>query len=451
MTFDWITSPVSADAPCGADLWEEDDPQYSDYYFDATDRLPEADDYVKLGLALGEGAKAPDTIFDPASVNLKTELGEIDALLQRTRDTRLLVLRTQWCVLAGNIAEAATSVAAMADLIEAFPEEAFPSLEDGTRDRLDAINDLGSVGAMILPLRYLDIASSGASRRRFMVINGEATPHDGEDDLNIDTMKADMKALAEEVAQDHEALSAFLEGIGRIEAACQTSPKPHKPQLDQLKAEINAVLEVIAQVNPKLAPTDAKKDATVEEDKKGETPQTSVPVKAATKVASHDEARMRLIAAEGYFGRNEPSSATVLLVAQARLLIGKSLIDAFDILMPNTAAQAKVDFISDNGFALAHGQLRALADQVQVAEPIPASPPVVDTENDAESENVPMHAPPAQVVVTTAAEAVAEIMAVETYFRAVEKSSPIPTLLSRARSYVGKDFETLLKEFVPPL
>ncbi|PJI84248.1 type VI secretion system protein ImpA [Yoonia maricola] len=442
MSLDWIKTPISEDAPCGIDLWEEDDPQYSDYYFDATDRLPEGDDYVKLGLALGEGAKNPDVIFDPKFVDLKSELGQIDALLQRTRDIRLLVLRTQWCVLAGKIADAATSMNALADLIDAFPMQAFPNLDDGTRDRLDAINDLGAIGAMILPLRYLDIANSGASRRRFMVCNGEATPHDGEDDLSVEIMKADMVALAEEVALEHSALVAFRSAIERIEAACAASPKPHKPQLDQVKAEIDAVLNVIAEANPKLAPETDEKDKKPVDGAPAQA-NTVAPVQAASKVASHDEARARLMATEAYFGRNEPSSAAVLLVTQARLLIGKTLVDAFDILMPNTAAQAKVDFIADNGFALSHGQLRALADQVQVADTDPAEP--------ADGADMQAQVVPAPVVVNTAAEAVAEMMAVESYFRAVEKSSPIPTLLARARSFVGKDFEALLKELVPPL
>ena len=90
---------------------------------------------------------------------------------------------------------------------------------------------------------------------------------------------------------------------------------------------------------------------------------------------------------------------------------------------------------------MSHGQLRALADAVHVGDaPIP--------QPDEPAEAV---LPADPIVVTTAAEAGSQIMSVECYFRAGEKSSPIPTLLARARSYIGKDFETLLREFVPPL
>ena len=103
MSLDWITTPVTQDAPGGPDLWMDDDPEFSEYYFDAQGRLPEADDYVKLGLEMGSGGKAEDQIFDPKSVDLKAELATIDGLLKRTRDVRLLTLRAQWGACCTNL------------------------------------------------------------------------------------------------------------------------------------------------------------------------------------------------------------------------------------------------------------------------------------------------------------------------------------------------------------
>ncbi|MEO0764282.1 MAG: type VI secretion system ImpA family N-terminal domain-containing protein, partial [Pseudomonadota bacterium] len=178
---------------------------------------------------MGSGGKAEDQIFDPKSVNLTAELATIDALLKRTRDARLLTLRAQWSVLAGNMETMAESIVAMADLLEAMPEDAHPGLDDGPADRLEAINDLTQVGAMILPLRYYDIANSGASRRRMMVCNGDVTPHDGEDDLSIDDMVANLIDRGEETENVHGHLSTVLEAISRIQTACLTASKPHTP------------------------------------------------------------------------------------------------------------------------------------------------------------------------------------------------------------------------------
>lgn len=496
MTLDWITTALSEDAPAGPDLWETDDPAFNEYYFDATARLPEADDYAKIGLAMGDDNKLPDSVFDPKSVLFTREATHIDGMLKRSRDLRLLALRAQWSMLAGEIDETAASVTAMADVLEEIPIAVHPVIDGTPRERLEAINDLCAVGAMILPLRYLDIGGTGTSRRRMMVARGEMTAHDGEDDLSIDAMIGAISKSRDSVTQTHAALTAFRAAVTRIEIACLSHPTPHTPQLKKLSDEIEAVLAIIVEAEPDFdaSPKDmAAEGAGTTSDATGAGEEVAPSVSIATEVKSHDEARRRLTAVETYFGTNEPSSAAVLLVTQSRLLIGKSLVDAFDILMPESAQRAAVDFISDSGFKLAHQQLRELADQVLVegtAPPAfidaPSPPESVEeeapregtdrTETDVDPENTGLRDQPAEdaelesasvpqqtqapvmssatapsFYVADAGVASSQILAVETYFRAKERSSPIPMLLARARSYIGKDFETLLKELVPKI
>ncbi|MEM6758940.1 MAG: type VI secretion system ImpA family N-terminal domain-containing protein [Pseudomonadota bacterium] len=520
MSLDWIRDPISDDAPAGADLWEDGDAEFDEYYFDALGRLPETDDYVKLGRAMSGSNKLPDEIFDPKSVDLKAELSAIDGLLKRTRDTRLITLRALWSALAGNVEELANSLEAMADVIEEMPNDVHPGFADGPRDRLESINDLTQMGAMILPLRYYNIAGSGASRRRIMVCNGDVTPHDGEDDLSIDSMLADLAHNSEEAEAAHGFLTRARDALARIETGCLTCSTPHTPQLNTLKSELGAVIDVINSANPELASDDSD-DADAEDGTAAAATPGSpgmVPAPVVTEVKDHEEARKRLIAVETYFGLKEPSSAAVLLVTQARLLIGKSLIDAFDTLAPMTSDRSKVEFIADNGFQLAHQQLRNLADQVLIEEveepepepepyvppapepepepePVPEPEPELDaaaegdgeapiaeevadtdatvtdegevaeteelqSEAEPEPEPEPEPAPPPAPVeppkpevfiVRDQAAATAQIQAVESYFRAVERSSPVPMLLQRARTYIGKDFESLLREFVPEM
>jgi len=47
------------------------------------------------------------------------------------------------------------------------------------------------------------------------------------------------------------------------------------------------------------------------------------------------------------------------------------------------------------------------------------------------------------------ASAAVAIRSVEDYVRRVERSSPIPTLLSRARSYLDRDFQSIIDELIP--
>lgn len=522
MTLEWIADPVSDDAPCGEDLFENDDAAYAEYYFDAVDRLPEADDYVRLGMETGPGSRTPDTIFDPNSVDLKSELGTIDALLQRSRDVRLLTLRAQWCALAANPDGFLETLGAMADLLEARVEEAHPSLADGPRDRLDALNDLNAMGAVIQPLRYLDLGNTGSSLRRIRVARGELTPHDGEDDLLADTLVSALSKGGEEVEQVHQQLLDIKAVLRRIATACLDCDKPHTPQFGVLETELDAIIALLGEANPDLtaaAESDVEEgDATASDAPAASgAPGETVFVKPATEVLDHEDARLRLVGVETYFGRHEPSSAAVLLVTQARLLIGKSLVEAFDALMPDAAPRSKVTFVGDMGFQLSHATLTRLAGEIQVetypdddtvapveapaepepepvAEDAPADDPVETQEMPAEegsegtesedaetsepakrslddvlaeieaaqaeeAKKAPVKDTPSKVQsqesrpnfykVANAAEASAQVLAVESFFRAVEKSSPIPILLARARSYIGKDFESLMKEIVP--
>jgi type VI secretion system protein ImpA len=451
MTIDWITTPVSEDAPAGPDLMETVDPAFDDYYFNAVGRLPEAQDYVRIGMKPEGGHATPDRIFDPKSVKLAAELKNIDALLQRSRDLRLLTLRTQWAVLAGNLETAVDSVTAMADLLEAMPEEAHPIVDGDTRDRLEAINDLQQMGAMILPLRYLDLLSTGTSLRRIMVVRGEATAHDGEHDLDEADMMTNLLDQGEELEGLRDQVQGFLDALTRITAACEGHSTRHSPQLSGVANELTRILTVIGEAEPSLSGAPAAAALPTGDGPEGDAPPrpaasaaetVQVALRPATEVTSHEDAKNRLIAVETYFHRKEPSSATLLLVTQSRLLIGKSLIDAFDTLMPSVADQAKVHFRPESGFQLAHDKLRDLADQAG-SESLPDPEPEEDDGSDP-----PIPAPPPPRI-TNATEAANQIKVVEAYFRAVEKSSPIPMLLARANAYVGKDFETLMKEFIP--
>jgi type VI secretion system protein ImpA len=477
MSIDWISAPISEEFPAGADLAAEDDAAFDEYFYDSAGRLPEELDFFRPGMEVG-GKKSPDIFFDPKSVDLNEELTQIDALLKRSKDIRLLTLRAQWSILAGDLENCVASVEGMATVLKDFPDTAYPLIDGGPADRLEQINDLSANGPMILPLQYLELANSGASLRSFRVAKGEARPNDGEEDLILDQLIRSLAGAGEDLEKVDDRMRRFKTALTDITSACLGNSTPHTPKVKTLSGEIDAILAVLAEANPSLTKIDDVEDSSTGADTNA-APSTGaggakVFVKPATDVKDHADAKKRLIAVETYFGQNEPSSATVLLVTQARLLIGKSLIDAFDVLMPNSSPRAVVNFSPATDFKLAHAQLRTLANEVEIEESLlpPAIEEVVQVEEveeqsavaedmedaieatDAEQASEPPAktaepAEPANHIVSNPAEATAQIQVVETYFRAFEKSSPVPLLLSRARTYIGKDFETLMKELIP--
>ena len=91
MKVEELLKPISADAPCGEDLLAVDDPDFVDYYFNVEERLPTSYFNVLRG-----------TLFDPKSVDHKAETAQIEPLLKRSRDLRLLGIEAKFQILAGR-------------------------------------------------------------------------------------------------------------------------------------------------------------------------------------------------------------------------------------------------------------------------------------------------------------------------------------------------------------
>ena len=504
MSLDWVSKPLAGDSPAGPDLWELDDPEYSDYYFSALDRIDIT--YVKLGMDSA-------TVFDPAHVDLKSELSSIDALLKRSRDLRLLSLRARWAMLAGKLQTCVESVEAMADLMVTIPEDVLPTLEHGPADRLDALNDLAHQETMLQPLRHQNLAGTPTTYRLVTVARGDMTPREDEQDLDLGTLMGELSFAKEETEEERQVIKRFRNALHQISGAVTSGPKPQFEPLDRLLSDILALLDAAV---PDQTPPETP--ATESPEPTAEAPRTvapaMVPAPPQTEIKSQQEAAARLRAVEQYFRHFEPSSAALLLVTQSRMLVGKSLIEAFEVLMPDAAARATINFSEDSGFRLSHSHLRALSDQaMSITTPPPAAPeqepedradlpPEPESEPEEEGprklsidEILGMHesgdstprpttptpepapkpvqtessaagkiptfvpldpedeaallAEAARYPVTSSQDAQAQMMSIESYFRAVERSSPIPMLLSRARSYMGKDFESLMRELIP--
>ena len=152
-------------------------------------------------------------------------------------------------------------------------------------------------------------------------------------------------------------------------------------------------------------------------------------------VANHRQARATLEEVERYFAETEPSSAALLLTTQARLLIGKSLIEAMETLMPQHAARAVIAFGGDNGFSLSMEQLKSLS-------AAGTRPREVEAASAERGET-------ARPKVEHRADAAKALEAVEGFFRHQEPGSPIPVLLTRARGYLDRNFESIISEILP--
>jgi type VI secretion system protein ImpA len=435
MAIAWLTDPVSEDAPCGPDLLDADDEPFVSYYFEAESNLPER--YFTPGARAANDAVQPGTLFDPKSISHQKERDSVLGLLKRSRDLRLLSLMARQQALAQRLDGVTDAITGIADLLETFPSDVHPK---AGADRRSALEELGATATMLAPLQYMPLAgASEVSLRRLLVATGQADPRAGETGLSENGLMAMLAAPSAGTAVEKTAaqLDEIAAAFSRIRSACMRGERPFTLAIDPVADAVAAMRQMISTARPDLAAAPAAEAPEAVEDQ-GEGDDTEAPVAAparsagpARQVTNAGEARAALRALELFFLRHEPSSAALLLVTQARLLVGKPLLEAIETLLPADAPNTRIEFGNDNGFAMPMDRLKLLSKEL--ASLAPADP-------------APDPDPPE---IAERSEVGGWLAGVDHYFRTREPASPVPLLIARARVYLDKDFGTLMAEILP--
>ncbi|MCU0801440.1 MAG: type VI secretion system ImpA family N-terminal domain-containing protein [Rhodobacteraceae bacterium] len=443
MAIDWLTDAISEDSPCGPDMVAADDETVVGYYFEAEANLPER--YFVPGLRSPGDKVAPGSVFDPKSISHAAEKTTILGILKKTRDIRLLTLLARQQVLAGRMEGFVEGLESIAALLETYPADVHP--QDNV-DRRSALEELMAQTTVIAPLQYMNLAGSGeVTLRKYNAATGVVEKRQGEEDLNQGALLSELASSSNKPAVDtsFRMIGQALGAIQRMKGACIRGDRPFTLGLNSTVETLTEMQKLILQARPDLqaeiAPAAAAAPAG---DDGGDMPPplpdsagpaaiaATMPSLAPTVIPSQGAARQALRAIEGYFAQYEQSSAALLLVIQARLLVGKPLIEAIETLLPEDAGKARIDFGAETGFSMSMDRLRLLSAemaslQAAVPEADPGPPPVI----------------------TTRAEVAAWLRDVDDYFRKREPASPIPLLLSRAKAYLDKDFGALISEIMP--
>ena len=446
MGLEQILEPLGEVDPCGPDLDEIGDDEYLGYMLPAEDRLPSR--------FFDSDTGAP---FDRASIDLKSELAAISSLLKRSRDLRLLALEARFHILAGQIVGFCDSIRAMAGLIERYWQAVNPRAYDGDYAmRVNTIGALDDRTTIILPLQHAAIVRDRrigpVTQRQHAVATGKVQPRNGESAPDASALLDALRSVdnREACAGVHAALtgardslavirSRFIDEIGYEQA-------PHFDGLNEAVADIVAMIEeALPELgghagHPPVADNDelppAGGDAGIQPAEAvaagPAAAQLAGAAAAAMRVDSHAAATAALFAAEQYFGRREPSTPALVLVHQARMLIGQPLVAAIEALMPESAERMLIRFDSAIKFQLDMNRLRVLTDSVTGGN---VEAPQVEADAGGYAAN-------------TRAEAAALIAAVEAYYRTAEPSSPVPMLLGKARGYLSRDFLAILSDLI---
>lgn len=458
MAFDWLLDPVTADQPCGPDLEKTDDPDFLDYYFEAESRLPER--YFTPGNPNVLGG-TEDRVFDPRSVELKRETEAITGLLRRSRDLRLLSLLARFQILSGRASDFADTLEAMAALLQQRTDAVHPQIHGSASDRRGALDALSEQAMVIMPLVHLQVPpNSDVSLRQYMIATGAVQPRASEADSLPDSgnLLGSIRTQTKAVTATHHALSRAAHALNRIAAICRgNGASAFTPDFAATLDTISDVQRMIAEALPELVLWSSQRDEAAVSDTEALIPEpaadnatkpveiAAAPIReTAVQIPDHASASAAIAAAEQYLATQEPSSLSLLLVVQARLLVGKSIIDAIELLIPQDAGRAEVTLGQGggqgsgqgSGFTLDMSRLKTLA---QAAEKS-AAPKATDSIDVAATK--PM-------MITDRNQLAGCLRAVEEFYLKNEPASPIPVLLGGARNMLTKTFHAILGEIMP--
>ena len=413
---------VSEDDPCGPDLDLEGDTDFMNFIA-ATEGLLPASYYA----------------FNRASIDFSAASQAAEKLLKRTLDLRLLVLMAKLSILNRDVAGFAQRIGNVAWLVKEHWEGANPRGEGGDYSgRIAQLATLEDNAVILLPLQHAPLIETnreGAlSYRDQLLASGAVQPRSvtlydlrGQKQTTEPEKFMPAKSI-ERVLSDVEVarLAGAVEMLTSVGASIQTinaATTEHVgyenavalPKLAKLVSDMTAFLRTaLVRRDPSLAPPP--------EAPTNDSGAASVAAAAPPAFASRAEVDAALASAFGYFAASEPTSPALLLIRQAREMLGKNLYEVMKLLAPPHADAARVFVGPDGAFTV---PVKSLSNAPTAA--IPSAP-----------------AEPA----ASRAAAIALIDAVAAHMQKAEPSSPVPYLLDRARNLATRDFVSLLQDLL---
>lgn len=462
LNFAELSKPVSAEDPCGPDL--EDDLDFMNVMARLEVALPAS--YFRRD---DDGRQVA---FDRTSIEFPAAFADIGKLLARSRDLRAFVLAAKLTILNRDVAGFAACLSAMVDILGSEWEAMHPRAMDGDHIMREvALQGLDELATVVLPLQHAPLFSSrriGAfAFRSQLVASGETRLVEGEQHPDAGTIQA---ALGEAEADDLTRVLGQIEmardALARLRAIWLEKVGVDHPLgfprleglLEQIAAFVGAAVARRVPGHPAVGTAPAATDV--------QAPAANMASFGPGSLSSVLQVKDTLAACLGYFRRTEPSSPAVLLIGQARQLIGKSLIEVIQIMFPEHVDKAVFEIGEPRRFRLPLERLpvadgddtfddAAESDESSEVDYGGGESETLQAEDGADggdaAEAAAMGSADAvsAVRVASRAEAVSAMKAVAAFYRQVEPSHPMPFLMDKACALAQHDFMSLIGNILP--
>ncbi len=473
LNFAELTKPISDDEPCGPDLEDDAD------FMNVTARLE-----VALPASyFHRDDEGRQIAFDRSSIEFPAAFADLGKLLARSRDLRVLVLAAKLSILNRDLPGFAAGLSAMADLLGRHWDEAHPRAMDGDHIMREvALQGLDELPTVVLPLQHAPLFVSRRIGpfifRSQLVASGETRLVEGEQHPDAGTIQAAIGDVEpDDLVQILGHVSAARDAIARLRAIwLDRVGVDHPlafPRLEALLGQIAAFLDAAV---ARRVPGHQAAGSAPEAGAAASGP-ASAPSQIPGSLTNVIQVKDTLAACLAYFRKTEPSSPAVLLIGQAQLLIGKSLIEVIQIMFPDHVDKAMLEIGETRRFQLPLERLpqpdgddtesygeesydAGEAGEESYAEPgdgeAAAAPEEGEDMQETGEAGEPAVAPPASqperasaIIIGSRVEAVNAMRAVASFYRQVEPSHPTPLLMDKACALAQHDFMSLLGSILP--
>ncbi|CAH1660468.1 ImpA_N domain-containing protein [Hyphomicrobiales bacterium] len=459
LNFAELSKPVSAEDPCGPDL--EDDLDFMNVMARLEVALPAS--YFRRD---DDGRQVA---FDRTSIEFPAAFADIGKLLARSRDLRAFVLAAKLTILNRDVAGFAACLSAMADILGSEWEAMHPRAMDGDHIMREvALQGLDELATVVLPLQHAPLFTSrriGAfAFRSQLVASGETRLVEGEQHPDAGTIQAALgEAEPDDLTRVLGQIEMAREALARLRAIWLEKVGVDHPLgfprleglLEQIAAFVGAAVTRRVPGHPAVGTAPAATDV--------QAPAANIASFGPGSLSSVLQVKDTLAACLGYFRRTEPSSPAVLLIGQARQLIGKSLIEVIQIMFPEHVDKAVFEIGEPRRFRLPLERL-PVADGDDAFDETAGSDDgseghyggdeseSLQAEDGGDAAEVaamdPADAVPV-VRIANRAEAVSAMKAVAAFYRQVEPSHPMPLLMDKACALAQHDFMSLIGNILP--
>jgi len=438
MRFDSLLTPVAEGDPCGPDLDEAGDEAYLNYVLAAGGRIPDSFYRRDPDAPINEPRYV---VFDRSTIDLRAEVTAVAGLLQRTRDIRLLTLEARFQALAGQVVGFCECIDAIAELIERYWDAIHPRGEGSDFTlRQNTIAGLDDQASILLPLAHAPFVVSkkigAVSLRDYQTASGSVTARAEDREVALSDvlaalqeppMRAGLDVLARAVQQAERSL-------GRIQRVfVENAGYEYDPGVDNLRGVLKQMQGALATAIPDLVAPAVVEEAppALELSAAPAAAAGIAPARAPSDIPSHQAADAALLAVQRYFVRYEPSSPAVILVHQARTLIGKPLAELLEMLLPGGVANARIELVKGSRFSLSMPELKQVTQDL-LGDAGPAANDVKLPDYTAKSRRE-----------------VEDLLGrIEAFFRSSEPSSPVLMLLDRVKHFMAQDFSAIVTDIL---